>query len=467
LQANEVAQSFFRQALCESREAEQARQYVETRGIDEPTAERFGVGYAPIGQNHLLTFCDRRGVSRESLEAAGLIGRRELGGHFVRFRGRLMFPIHDILGRVVGFGGRALREQDQPKYKNTPETTLFRKRELIYGLHLAKGPARDRNEIAVVEGYTDVILMAQAGFPWVVATLGTAFGADHARQLRRLVSRVVVFFDGDAAGDKANMRSLEELAVGVFRGTRPFEELRVARLPEGMDPAELVVQSGPAALREVVDTAQSLVEYVVPIAARGWSSERKVGAIRSAARILGSFEHAGYREVQLRDVAHRLGVSEAYVREEAVRARREFMESTTAAVDPQATSSEGSREPTVEIPRIERHALRCLLALPSLIDQARTAVPATLFEDERSRAIVEGLYAGVGVAEFESSAARSVAARIVSEVDPRIDYEKEWVGVLRFMERRRSVLAARTAGDDDASLRAVYETHKRLKARSS
>ncbi len=304
------AQEFFRRCFVESRGAEHARAYVASRGIDEESAERFGIGYAPEAWGFLLRYLQNRGFDEAAAERAGLaLARRDKSGHYDRFRGRLMFPIQDTMGRPIGFGGRALRKEDNPKYLNSPETAIFHKREVVYGLHLAKDAARERGEVAVVEGYTDAILAHQAGFPWFVSTLGTAFGAEHAKTLSRIASRLLVFFDGDAAGASANRRGLVEAGRA---GMALFKELKVALLPDGLDPADLVVQKGAPALKAAVEGAVSLSKFFE--AAAGKTTADRAKALDEVCEVLASLDEETYRELEIAATAHRFGGEEEVIR---------------------------------------------------------------------------------------------------------------------------------------------------------
>ena len=496
LEIHSLAQEFFRRALIESREGERARRYVEKRGVSAESSERFGLGYAPRGGQWLLRFLSRRGFCADEVARAGLARVREEGGKgaYDAFRGRLMFPIHDGSGRVVGFGGRTLFD-DPRKYLNSPETPIFRKRETLYGLNLAKEAIRARGEVAVVEGYTDVILAHQAGFPWFVATLGTALSSEHAVALRRLAGKVVVFFDTDEAGRAANERGLQEFASSVFAGGRPFEELRVALLPEGLDPADAIASGGAEAIRSALGSARSLVEYLVEPVLKG-SVEARASSLERAVRVLASFEAEGYRELQLAELAHRLHVSEATVREMASRVRREEVQRAQRAGAPRDAGARialvGPRVPAASaeattaagcgpgapggpaagaaVDRLERWAIECLIAVPSLIEEARAKLPLERFEDERAREVAEALYEGRPVAEIESEPGRRLASEIAESIDEGKDYAADWEGVLErweCREKRRVAEAAAVSGCTDEALRALYESNRRVKARRS
>jgi len=275
--ANEAAQEAYRAALA-APEAATARAYLERRGLAGAEAERFGIGLAPDAWDHVLGTLRRRGLGAEVGERAGLLARRQSGtGHYDRLRGRITFPIQDVRGRVVGFGGRALAPDQEPKYLNTPETPLFRKREAFFGFPMALEPMRRTGRAVVVEGYFDLIALHRAGVEETVATCGTALTEAHARNLRRRAREVVLLFDADAAGERAMARALEILLPEGLR-------VRAALLPAGDDPDSFLVREGAEALRRVVDSAEPALEHVIRSAtARGcgtaWEKADAIGAV--------------------------------------------------------------------------------------------------------------------------------------------------------------------------------------------
>ena len=232
--------------------------YVKARGIDGATAKRYGLGYAPRGWSHVL---DKFGTSREAIDrllATGLIIRKDNGQHYDRFRDRLMFPIRDTRGRVIGFGGRVMGD-DTPKYMNSPETVLFHKGRELYGLYESRQALRHIDRLVVVEGYMDVVGLARHGVDFATATLGTATTEEHLNQLFRLCEEVYFCFDGDRAGREAAWKALENALPQIREG----RQIRFVFLPDGQDPDSFVQSSGAPAFEAALDHALPLSDFLV------------------------------------------------------------------------------------------------------------------------------------------------------------------------------------------------------------
>ncbi len=255
--ANEEAFGLYHRMLLDGREGEEARAYLTSRGFDRDAWVEFGVGYAPGYPDFLLRRL-AKSLSAEILVEAGLAIRDNEGSVRDRFRGRITFPVHDLSGRAVGIGARALPggRDDGPKYLNSPETPIYRKGEVLYNLQRAKGAVARTGEVFVVEGYTDVIAMARAGVENAVATCGTALGEGHFRLASRFAQRMVLAFDSDEAGARAAERAY------AFLEAFPVQPV-VLILPEGLDPADFMREHGGDALRELAGRAEPLVEYMI------------------------------------------------------------------------------------------------------------------------------------------------------------------------------------------------------------
>lgn len=261
VEAHKIAAQFYIEQLDTSSEADTGRKFLAERGFDQAAATHFGVGYSLQGWDHLTRYLRGKGFSDKEILLSGLSqeGRR---GPIDRFRGRLMWPIRDIGGEVVGFGARKLYESDNgPKYLNTPDTPIYRKSQVLYGIDLAKKDIAKSSRAVVVEGYTDVMACHLAGITTAIATCGTAFGGDHIKILRRLLmdngsARVIFTFDGDSAGQKAALRAFED-------DQKFAAETYIAIAPDGMDPCELRLAKGDAAVADLVEPRTPLFEFAL------------------------------------------------------------------------------------------------------------------------------------------------------------------------------------------------------------
>ncbi|ONH22061.1 DNA primase [Pseudofrankia asymbiotica] len=302
LEAHRVAAQFYAEQLSTAASAVAGQDFLATRGFDADVAAHFGVGYAPQGWDELTRHLLARRFTPEELELGGLAKRGARGGLIDRFRHRLVWPIHDLSGEVVGFGGRRLADDDEkagPKYLNSPETPLFKKAHLLYGADLARREIGRRYQVVVVEGYTDVMACHLAGVATAVATCGTAFGAEHVGTVRRLLmdsdvrrSEVIFAFDGDAAGQKAAMRAFEH-------EERFVAQTYVAVEPSGLDPCDLRLAHGDAAVRDLVASRVPLVEFALrQVLGRHDlnSIEGRVAALDAAAPIVNRIKDWSLRQ---------------------------------------------------------------------------------------------------------------------------------------------------------------------------
>ncbi len=322
LEANQAAAEFYERALT-TPDAIAARQLLDARGFDRTVAERFGVGYAPRGGRDLRQHLNQRGFSDSELVRAGLI--RESGYDF--FRGRLLWPIRDVGRSVLGFGARRLYDDDRipAKYINTPETTVYKKSQVLYGLDLARKAIGKKAQAVVVEGYTDVMAAHLSGVETAVASCGTAFGEDHARLLQRLMGdheafggEVIFTFDGDAAGQAA--------ALKVFKEDRFFiGQTYVAIEPGGLDPCDLRLQQGDAAVRELIGRRQPLYRFVLANLIGRFDLERadgRIAALREAAPLVGAIRDDAVAAGYARELAGMVGMDVEEVRKVVHSARR-------------------------------------------------------------------------------------------------------------------------------------------------
>jgi len=297
---------FYARYLWDSGEAAKARAYLEGRGLGREGLEQFGVGYAPSAWDRVLTSALRSGFTEAELQAAGLAQRGRQGGLYDRFRARIMFPLRDARGRVLGFGARATRAGQQPKYVNTSETEVYRKGRSLFGLDLARAHATRADEVIVVEGYTDVIALHQAGMRNVVAAMGTALTDEQVAELARLARVVLLAFDADRSGQEAMLR-VQSAAAG--RGL----VLKVVRLPDDKDPCDLLLEEGPDSFATRAGEAISFLQFQVESVMDGADLSSAAAKDRVLARlrpVLAGVAPSAERDEQVRQVADRLALPE-------------------------------------------------------------------------------------------------------------------------------------------------------------
>jgi DNA primase len=466
LRAIGLAARFYQEQLARA-SGERARAYLEQRGIDPEVAKGFGLGYAPEGWDTLLGFMRSEKVSEETLITAGLaIPRENRAGAYDRFRGRLLFPIRDLQGRVVAFGGRAFGDE-QPKYLNSPETPLYTKGNLLYAADLARPTIQTQNRAFLVEGYVDCLMCHQYGFTGTVAALGTAFTPAQLALLRRYCDEVVTFFDADAAGQKAAARAEELLeptgggmawAVnrsGAFEGGGTFR-VKVALLPAGHDPDTFLRASGAAAFNERITAARSLLSYALDRAIAdpdGASGARaRATAFARVSLMLAKVTDAEEAAALSREAATRLGVDATQLWIEAQRLQSSLR---TPAAQARTAPSAASAPP------VERDLVSLLLHSP----EARTALLALLAEADdlthgALRAIVGALKRRPDAAaeslmtDLETDEARSVLSALLVEdresVDARVSIEQ----FQRRLERSQRLRRAREVSQSIAETQA-------------
>ncbi|WP_459181220.1 DNA primase [Streptomyces sp.] len=387
VEAHKIAAQFYVEQLG-SAEAEIGRKFLAERGFDQAAAEHFGVGYAPAGWDHLIRFLRGKGFTDKELLTSGLAseGRR---GAIDRFRGRLIWPIRDITGEVIGFGARKLREDDQgPKYLNTPETPLYKKSHVLYGIDLAKKDIAKTNQAVVVEGYTDVMACHLAGVTTAIATCGTAFAGDHIKILRRLLmdnanAEVVFTFDGDAAGQKAALRAFED-------DQKFAAETSIAITPGGMDPCELRLAEGDAAVARLVENRTPLFAFALRSVVSGYNldtAEGRASALEAGAPIVAGIKNSAIQHEYAVQLAGMLGIldSQFVVRRVGQLARwQRDRRSSGGAPGPRNTAPAGRPQglaapaapsgPRLDLRspahRVERELLKLALQFPDLVSPA-------------------------------------------------------------------------------------------------
>jgi DNA primase len=402
IEACEAAADFYHEQLTKSRDAgaQKARNYLKSRGFGSDVAKRFRLGYAPYGRDTLVRALERRGVTRDVLLKSNLALADEGGRLKDRFFDRVMFPIADLTGRTVAFGGRVI-DKGAPKYLNSQETPVFHKASMLYALDRAKNEVV-RSGAVVVEGYTDVIALHEAGVGNAVATLGTALTARHVRTLSRFGERVVYLFDGDEAGMRAATRAAEFLEWQATPESRSGRvDLRVAIIPDGMDPADFVEAHGSDAVAELVDGADPLVQFVLDqrLAEHDLSGpEGRSAALTSAVRVLAGLKGSILAQDYANYLADRLQTDYETVRLAMADARPEF-----AAPEREDASAEAGRDEPETDPamRAERELARLAVLEPDLREGARELLDGGLVTSSRYRSLAERAVAAGGAAESE------------------------------------------------------------------
>ena len=384
LAANAAAEQFFRAQLAEPG-AQPGRDFLGGRGFDQAAAERFGVGYAPKSFDALKNALTKQGFTVEELTAAGLLSTGDRGNTYDRFRGRVIWPIRDVTGQTVGFGARKLFDDDQgPKYLNTPETLVFHKSQVLYGLDLARRDVAKQKQVVIVEGYTDVMACHLAGVTTAVATCGTAFGVDHIKVVRRVLGdhdnaavsqtgEVVFTFDPDEAGQRAASRAFAEeqrFAAQTF----------VAVAPGGLDPCDLRIHRGDEAVRTLITERKPMFEFMIRRSLAGHDLETvegRVAALRASAPVVAGIRDPALRGGYVRNLAGWLGMDPGEVSRAVASAgnasRRAEPRSEGARPGEQPAEEARPRQanlmelPTDPVTRMERDALMAILQYPQFV----------------------------------------------------------------------------------------------------
>jgi DNA primase len=384
IEAHKLAAAFYVEQLL-TPDAQIGRTFLTERGFDADAAKHFGVGFAPKSWDSLTSHLRGKGFVDQELMAGGLVSQGNRG-IYDRFRGRLVWPIRDLGGEVIGFGARKLFDDDEgPKYLNTPESPLYKKSQVLYGIDLARKDISKSQQAVIVEGYTDVMACHLAGVTTAVATCGTAFGGEHIKILRRLLmdddqmrGEVVFTFDGDAAGQKAALRAFEEDQRFV---TQTF----VAVEGSGMDPCDLRLAQGDAAIRALVESRVPLFQFAIKSILTGYdlnNAEGRISALKEAAPVVAKIRDTALRPEYSRMLAGWLGLD---------------VESVTKAVQQSGRTAPGATRPgPAGSPRdpglvVEREALKCVLQQPAAVADWYESVEASAY----THASAQGVHAAI------------------------------------------------------------------------
>jgi DNA primase len=447
-----AAAAYYHNLLRNNPAATKARAYAEKRGLTPATIETFQVGFAPDSWDALGNYLKERGYSVQEMVDAGLVAERDEGGHYDRFRNRLLFPIRDQKGATVGFGARALDEGQVPKYLNSPQSVVFDKSSILYGLDLARPHIQRAAQAVIVEGYMDVVVAHQAGQSNVVGTIGTALTDRHAEMLKRIARHIILCLDPDTAGDMAALKGSEVLQehaekiaipirgehgmMGVER--RSEIEIKVMQLPRGTDPDELLLaEDGPQRWNELRDAALPLIDHVIGVIASKYdikSARGKSDAVQELSLFVRELGDAIQRAHYIQRIASVLRTPEEAVQEAVTRARRgpgtgsrsgDRQRSTgdrqSAAVDPRPTTPAFNGLPDALDPATatEEHLLSLVLSYP----QVTWMVGAPVLEDFtrlENRLIYEAITAAASTTDKSDLDAEPIRAATRERLDPAL-----------------------------------------------
>lgn len=467
LAANTAAEEFFNEKLA-APEADVGRRFLGERGFDAAAAAHFGIGFAPKSWDELTKHLRGRGYSQDELAAAGLVSAGDRGV-YDRFRGRLVWPIRDVTGQTIGFGARKLLDDDNgPKYLNTPETPVYHKAQVLYGLDLAKREIARSRQVVVVEGYTDVMACHLAGITTAVATCGTSFGVDHIKVLRRVLGddsglgEVVFTFDPDAAGQKAAMRAFTE-------EQRFAAQTYVAVGPDGLDPCDLRLAKGDDAVRRMIDSKKPMFEFMIKQVLSQYNLdtvEGRVAALRAAAPVVSDIRDPSLRPGYTRELARMLGMELSEVTKAVSSARSSSAPGgAQSSADGSRSQSSGQRRgadagtassvqqpaaggpslvtlPTDHATRLERDALMAMLQYPTMVGAELTRrATQTAFANQSLAVVRDGI-----ATTLDTMDSPDWLARVANEVPAPFSTLVTELGVAPIPERSEKELTAYVRG---------------------
>jgi len=425
-----TAADWFARRLREAPDAKGARDYLDGRELDDAVRDQYQLGFAPSRGEELLEALKGLGVEDDVVRKAGLVTERDDKSIVPRFRGRLIFPIADVRGRVVGFGGRILGE-GEPKYLNSPETPVFHKGTLLYALDRARTAIRTESLAILVEGYVDAIRLQAAGIVHAVAPLGTSLTPEQARLLRRYTKQVALAYDADAPGQKSSFRNADELL-------RQGASVSVVTLPPGEDPDTLVRRGGAEAFKALLDAAVDVFERKIQMLDRKGLAGTLEGRREALDRLLPTIRAAQdpiTRELYMSRAAEWSGVGKQVLEQEVGRQEARTREGTEARTP---GGTEGRRPapsgaPATEI-QTERTLIHLMLAVPANVARVKAELPATEFRHPVYRALAELLYAGAGPPD--AGAERDTWERLASAPYERPEPEVDLVQAIAWVQDR-------------------------------
>lgn len=390
LKLNKDAAKFFYMQLMKE-ESQNARAYVKGRNISIDTIKKFGLGYSPENWDDLFRYIKSMGYSEFLIEKSGLFLKKKAGGFVDRFRNRIMFPIFDLRGNVIAFGGRAIKSGDSPKYMNSPETPVYSKSRNLYALNIAKNSGK--NNIIVVEGYMDVISLHQSGIINTVASLGTALTESQARLLKKYAEDVIISYDADTAGQAATVRGLGILSEAGCN-------VKVLTVPEGKDPDEFIKNKGRDAFQRLIDNAITLVEYKIRLLKKEISTdnvEGRISFLNKISQLLAQIDSSVEREVYIRKISKEYDISEESLFQEVYK-KINKNNTPKKGTNPGSFTAANKIKETDKKPDIKNSYLESLLLALLATDNSvyrknKGIISLNLFEDQGIKDIAESFFA--------------------------------------------------------------------------
>ena len=447
------ALELYHRFLIKSDSGKAGCRYLENRGIAGETIAKFKIGFAPPAWDTLLQAARKKNIGEKLLIEVGLITSGEKGGYYDKFRNRILFPIFDIQGRAIGFSGRVMGDEE-PKYLNSPQTPLFNKSRILFGLNFTRESILRDKKVIVCEGHIDFLSACQAGFNNIVAVQGTAFTTMQARLLKRYADEVVFAFDSDAAGEKATLRSFDPLVEAEF-------QVRVALMPKGHDPDSLIRKFGPERFREVLDKSTELFEFYFQVLTRGRDLDQPADRAAIASELLGFIKKIP-REIlknhYIRQLAVRLNIPEETLRVEMRKLRggyQPFKDKANALAE-----TDFSRKET------EESLIKYILHSPSILKKAKEELASEDFEHQHCRAIMynaieSGLDAGSQLVETLLKKASDTAQSDLITAAMSWEYDEDKTGTAaeqiiykmlqpKYKKRKKELLELMSRGGDQA-----------------
>ncbi|GAB5404716.1 MAG: hypothetical protein Aurels2KO_29470 [Aureliella sp.] len=460
------ASKWFQRQLKETAHGKRALEYMAERGFTNEMLERFGVGLSPNSWSALQDDASKQKLSMHVLEAAGLVGKKERGGYYDFFRGRIMFPIRDREKRTIAFGGRILPGEEGAKYINSRETQLFQKSKQLYGFDLASGPMRHSRRAIVMEGYTDVMFAHQCGVDDSVAVLGTALGAAHLRMLRHYCDKVILLLDGDAAGQRRSDDVLELFLHAQM-------DVRVLTLPDGLDPADYLQKHGKEHLNELIANAADALEFKMRRSTEGFDplldTHRANQAVEEMLDLLAKVPHSGLisnDQFRLRQnqVLPRLA-RKFSIPEDSLRQRLTELRTKQSRMRPRRDQNEEESRPTMrpgDLSPFERELLELIIVAPQVAPIALERVQSGWLECEAARHMLaayqelefsgESLEFDNVLTNLEDSTLKSLLVTLHEQANAKLQFTQETA------ENRLRVLTHRMGERQDALRRQAQET---------